>query len=85
MYARCQLTSYGSFFLDLKEGIEPSFCVSAQWKMSWYSRGLSSLVAMMYWLTLCSLGVYCYRTRSLKRRDSRVLTRMYDESSGDER
>lgn len=43
----CQLTSYGSFFLFPNEGIEPSFCVSAQWKMSWYSRGLSSFSGML--------------------------------------
>jgi hypothetical protein len=29
------------------QGIEPSFCVSAQWKISWYSLGLSSFVAML--------------------------------------
>ena len=32
-------TWYGSFRRVLKEGILPSFCVSAQWKMFWYSLG----------------------------------------------
>ena len=43
----CKLTSYGSFFLVAKEGIVPSFCVSAQWKICWYSLGLSSFAAML--------------------------------------
>jgi hypothetical protein len=56
------LTSYGSFFLVLNDGIEPSFCVSAQWKMSWYSLGLSNWVGMLNpvavrELTLLVLGV----------------------------
>jgi hypothetical protein len=42
-----KLTSYGSFFLVAKDGTEPSFCVSAQWKISWYSLGLSSCVGML--------------------------------------
>lgn len=42
----CKLTSYGSFFLVAKEGMAPSFCVSAQWKICWYSFGSSSFVGM---------------------------------------
>jgi hypothetical protein len=29
-----KLTSYGSFFRVPKDGMDPSFCVSAQWKIS---------------------------------------------------
>lgn len=39
-------TSYGSFFRVPKDGIFPSFWVSAQWKIRWYSFGSSSCAGM---------------------------------------
>ena len=36
-------TSYGSFFLTAKDGIVPSFWVSAQWKIFWYSFGSAGI------------------------------------------
>jgi len=41
------LTSYGSFFLTANEGMAPSFWVSAQWKIFWYSVGSDSCAGIM--------------------------------------
>lgn len=40
-------TSYGSFFLTANEGIVPSFWVSAQWKIFWYSSGSVSWAGIL--------------------------------------
>jgi len=41
------LTSYGSFFLTANEGMVPSFWVSAQWKIFWYSVGSDNWEGIM--------------------------------------
>lgn len=53
-------TSYGSFFLTPKLGMLPSFCVSAQWKIFWYSLGSSSFVDMSVdWVRILLVYARC--------------------------